>query len=75
MLKQEGMSKRRIARELEQRVSHKILLKKSQQGDIASTREVAMLRKERELAGRKRTLQIQEKNLRKQSRRKNQPVT
>jgi hypothetical protein len=64
-----------LAKELEQRIAHRILLNKSQNGDSAAANEVTLIRQERALAFRQRQLRQQEKHLRKQARRKNQSDT
>ena len=69
------MNKNSLPNSLEQRISHRILQNKSQQGDITSTREVELIRKERKLGEKLKTIRMQERILKKQSRRKSLPVT
>jgi hypothetical protein len=75
MVIQKNMNKDPLSKSLEQRINHKILLNKSQQGDIASTRQIEVIRKERKLGERLKTIRMQERNLEKQSRRNKQSVT
>jgi len=69
------MNKNPLPISLEQRINHKVLLNKSQQGDIASTRQLEVIRKERKLGEKIRSIRMQERNLEKQSRRNKQSVT
>jgi hypothetical protein len=69
------MNKDPLSKSLEQRINHKVLLNKSQQGEIASTRQVEVIKKERKLGEKIRTIRMQERNLEKQSRRNKQSVT
>jgi len=64
-----------VPKDLEARITHKILLNKSQAGDANATAEVDLIRQERQLAQRMRNIRQQERHTARQARRKNPPVT
>lgn len=75
MRKRIDMKTNPITNNLEGRITHKILLNKSQAGDANATAEVNLIRQERQLAQRMRNIRQQERHKARQARRKNPPVT